>query len=296
MERRSRHWRAGYGAPIGRTTNLKLAGAGAAGAVAGLAWWALWHEPRSTALRREALALPHWPRALDGLAVAVIADLHTGSPHVGLARLERIVDRIDDERPDLVVLLGDYADRDVALGDLVEPEQVAARLARLDAPLGRFAVLGNHDWHEYGGRMARALRDEGITVLENHAVRLTGAAAPFWVAGVADASTRDPRLDPTLAPVPDGEPVLLLSHDPDVFPAVPERVALTLSGHTHGAQVDLPIVRDRFTPSQHGARYTDGHHVEDGRHLYVSNGVGTSRLPIRFRARPEVALLRLEAA
>jgi predicted MPP superfamily phosphohydrolase len=108
--------------------------------------------------------------------------------------------------------------------------------------------------------------------------------------------TRDPRVDAALDPVADGEPVLLLSHNPDVFPAVPDDVALTVSGHTHGAQVDLPVVRDRVTPSQHGARYTDGHHTENGRHLYVSNGVGTSRLPVRFRARPEVALLRMEAA
>jgi predicted MPP superfamily phosphohydrolase len=240
--------------------------------------------------------LPHWPRALAGLTVAVVSDLHTGAPHVDLARVERIVDRLNRQAPDVVGLLGDYADPAVPLGDPVEPEQVAARLGRLRAPLGRFAVLGNHDWHEYGGRMPRALREQGITVLENEAVRVDGAAAPLWIAGVADAMTRDPQLEATLTAVPDDDPVLLLSHDPDVFPHVPERVSLTLSGHTHGAQVDLPLVRDRVTPSQHGARYTDGHHVEDGRHLYVSNGVGTSRLPIRFRARPEVAVLRLEPA
>jgi predicted MPP superfamily phosphohydrolase len=278
------------------TTNLRLAAAGAVAAAGGLAWWALWHEPRSTALRRESLRLPHWPAALDGLTVAVISDLHTGAPHVGLDRVARIVERINGERPDLVVLLGDYADPAVALGDRVEPEQVAARLAKLEARLGRFAVLGNHDWHEFGTRMQRALRAQGITVLENDAVRVTGAAAPFWIAGVADATTRNPRVEAALAPVSDGEPVLLLSHDPDVFDAVPDGVALTLSGHTHGAQVDIPVVRDRVTPSRHGARYTDGHHAEDGRHLYVSNGVGTSRLPIRLGARPEVSLLKLEAA
>jgi predicted MPP superfamily phosphohydrolase len=87
--------------------------------------------------------------------------------------------------------------------------------------------------------------------------------------------------------------VLLLSHHPDVFPHVPMRVALTLSGHTHGAQVDLPGIRERFTPSKHGSRYTRGHQVEGGRHLFVSSGVGTARLPVRFRARPEIALLEL---
>jgi hypothetical protein len=267
---------------------------GAAGA--GLAWWALWHEPRSIAVRRLTLRVPHWSRALDGLTVAVVSDLHTGAPHVDLERVAGIVARLNRAAPDLVALLGDYADPAVALGHRVEPEQVADRLADLRAPLGRLAVLGNHDWHEHGARMPRALRDRGIAVLENDAVRVTGAAAPFWVAGVADATTREPRLEQALAAVPDGDPVLLLSHDPDVFPHVPARVALTLAGHTHGAQVDLPMVRDRVTPSRHGARYTGGHVVENGRHLFVSNGVGTSRLPIRLGARPEVALLRLESA
>jgi hypothetical protein len=90
--------------------------------------------------------------------------------------------------------------------------------------------------------------------------------------------------------------VLLFSHNPDVFPRVPASVALTLSGHTHGAQVDLPFLRDKFTPSRFGARYTGGHIEEDGRHLYVSDGIGTSRLPIRFRAKPELPVLELRAS
>ena len=195
----------------------------------------------------------------------------------------------------MVALLGDYADPTVAFGHRVEPGEVAEALAKLEAPLGCFAVLGNHDWVNHGAQMPRALRDHGFSVLENDAVRVDSGAAPFWVAGVADAMTRAPRIDVALARVPPDEPVILLSHDPDVFPHVPDRVSLTLAGHTHGAQVDIPVVRDKVTPSQHGAHYTDGHEVEGGRHLFVSTGVGTSRLPIRFRARPEVALLTLEA-
>ena len=262
---------------------------------AGLAWWAFWHEPRNVAVRRLTLALPHWPRELGGVTVAVVADLHTGAPHVDLDKVARIVARLNRAKPDLVALLGDYADPAVAFGHRVEPEEVAAALAKLRAPLGRVAVLGNHDWVEHGAEMPRAMRAAGITVLENDAIRVGDPASPFWVAGVADAMTRDPRLDATLGRVSADEPVLLLSHDPDVFPHVPERVSLTLSGHTHGTQVDIPVIRDKVTPSQHGAHYTQGHQVEGGRHLFVSAGVGTSRLPVRFLARPEVVLLRLEA-
>jgi predicted MPP superfamily phosphohydrolase len=275
-----------------RRTAAAAATALAAGAVF-LAWWALWHEPRGIRIRRRSISPPGWPRDLDGLTVAVVADLHTGAPHVSATRLRRLVARLNREGPDLVALLGDYADPGVALGTPVAAPAVAAALGDLKAPLGRYAVLGNHDWVHHGAIMPRVLRDHGIAVLENEAVPVRGSRAPIWIAGVADATTRTPRLDDTLSVVPADEPVLLLSHDPDVFPRVPERVALTLAGHTHGAQVGLPVVRDHVGPSQHG--YTKGHVVEGGRHLFVSPGVGTSRFPIRFHARPEVTLLRLEA-
>jgi predicted MPP superfamily phosphohydrolase len=241
-------------------------------------------EVRSVPLR-----LAHWPGALTGLRVAVIADLHTGSPQIDEERLDKIVARVSAERVDLVALLGDYIDPAVALGEWIEPEAIAVRLGRLQSRLGSYAVLGNHDWAEAGPRMPAALRDAGITVLENDVVRADG----FWIAGLGDYMTRSADLEGTLAKVPEREPVLLLSHNPDVFPQVPERVALTVSGHTHGAQVDLPFLRDRVTPSRFGARYTGGHVEEGGRHLYASDGIGTSRLPIRFRAKPEIAVLEL---
>jgi predicted MPP superfamily phosphohydrolase len=219
----------------------------------------------------------------------VIADLHAGSPQVDVDRIERIVARVNGESVDLVALLGDYIDTRVALSEWIEPEKIADRLARLESRLGTYAVLGNHDWAHVGARMGQALRDSGVTLLEN-AVAPVGS---FWIAGLGDLMKRNGDLDGTLAQVPAGAPVLLLSHNPDVFPRVPPSVALTLSGHTHGAQIDLPVLRDKLTPSRFGARYTGGHIEESGRHLYVSDGIGTSRLPIRFRTMPEIPVLEL---
>jgi predicted MPP superfamily phosphohydrolase len=241
-------------------------------------------------LTRRTLGLPQWPAELRGLRVAVISDLHTGAPHVPLDKVALVVDRVNRERPDLVALLGDYADPRVVGADPVSPREVAAALGRLSAPLGLVAVLGNHDWAEGGREMTVALRDAGVTVLENEAVEVSRG---LWVAGVADAMERRPDLAAALSAVPEDAPVILLSHDPDVFPRVPARAALTLSGHTHGAQVDLPILRHRWTPSRFGAHYAGGVFQEDGRVLFVSRGVGTSRLPVRFRAPPEVAMLEL---
>jgi predicted MPP superfamily phosphohydrolase len=249
----------------------------------------------------EVLKLPAWPESLDGLRVTVIADLHAGSPQFDEQRIAAIVARVKREQVDLVALVGDYIDPGVALGEWIQPETIAAHLARLRSRLGSVAVLGNHDWGHAGARMPAALAAEGIRVLENEAIRLdatrsdAGAAGSLWIAGVADLMQREPDLDATLAPIPPDAPVILLSHNPDLFPKVPERVALTLSGHTHGAQVDIPLLRDRVTPSKYGAHYTGGHIVEHGRHLYVSDGIGTSRLPIRFRAEPEIPVLELRA-
>lgn len=278
------------GDPLSRPLRqAMLAAAVAAGAGAARA---LWWEPRRVRLTRHELRLRRWPAALDGLRVAAIADLHVGAPHVGLRKLERVVAGVNRWDPELVALLGDYADPQVALGSRIAPEAVAARLSQLRAPA--IAILGNHDWDEWGPRMVAALRGAGLTVLENGAMAVAVRGSRLWVVGLADATTRSPALG-ALDAVPADEPALVLSHDPDVFPHVPSDVALTLAGHVHGSQVNLPLLRAGVTPSRYGARYRAGHIEEHGRHLFVSRGVGTSRLPVRFLAPPEVALLELLA-
>jgi len=246
----------------------------------------IFREQADLRVRRVRLDLRHWHR---DLRVAVASDFHAGAPDVDVERLAEIVDVVHAQSPDLILLPGDFIDHDVELAEPIRHEEIASALGRLGAPLGVFAVLGNHDWRHGGERMARALADAGIRVLENEAVQVDD----FWIAGLADQMARDVDLDGTLAQVPDGEPVIVLAHNPDVFPRVPERVAITVAGHTHGAQVDVPVLRDKLTPSRYGARYAGGHVEEDGRHLYASTGIGTSRLPIRFRAKPEVAVLEL---
>jgi uncharacterized protein len=273
-----------------RRARAATAGAALAGAAAAaVAWRALWHEPRHGRVRERALALPRWPAELDGLRVALISDLHAGAPHVDERRIERLVAAVGPHAPDLIVLLGDFIDPNVRGGSPVAPEAVAERLGGLRAPLGVLAVLGNHDWRNGGERVAAALRAAGIRVLENEVADL----GRLHVAGVADARTRDADVAGTLRAVPDGAPVLLLSHDPDLFPHVPARVALTVSGHTHGGQVAIPFVRRPVIPSRFGERYARGHIVEDGRHLYVTAGVGTSGWPVRLLAPPEVVILAL---
>jgi predicted MPP superfamily phosphohydrolase len=223
---------------------------------------------------------------------------------MGLAQLRRVVERTNAEAPDVVLITGDFviggpqdeggARGGVAGGKFVEPELIAAELKNLRAPLGVHAVLGNHDWWFDGVRVTRALEGVGIKVLENQATRVEHGGRAFWLVGVADLWTRKPDVAGALHEVAAEDAVLLFTHNPDIFPGVPARVSLTIAGHTHGGQVNLPLVGRPVVPSRFGQRYAMGHVVEGGRHLYVGGGLGTSIIPIRFRVPPEIVILSLE--
>lgn len=248
-------------------------------------------EPGWVVTRETRLPIARWPAALGSLRIVAISDLHTGAPHVTVEKVADVVARVNAAHPDLVVLLGDYVIHGVLGGHFVEPERTAAALRGLAAPLGIFAVLGNHDWWYDGDRVGRALADAGIRVLEDSAVRLDTRGGPLWLAGVSDLYTRPADVRRALAAVPENAPVILLTHNPDVFVHVPARVLLTVAGHTHGGQVNLPIFGRLIVPSQFGERFAIGHVREDGRDLFVTPGIGTSIVPVRFGVPPEISVL-----
>jgi predicted MPP superfamily phosphohydrolase len=265
-------------------------------AAAAIGAWGVFVEPAQLVVRESTIAPPGWPRALDGLRIALLSDLHVGSPRNGIAHLREVVERTNDERPDLVLLAGDFVIHGVIGGRFVPPEEFAPELAKLRAPLGTFAVLGNHDWWLSARRVREALEANGIPVIDDRVARLAPAdraGAAFWLAGVSDFWEGLHDLDGALAQVEDDAPVLVLTHNPDLFPEIPARVALTLAGHTHGGQVAVPGLGRPVVPSQYGQRYALGHVVEDGRHLFVTPGVGTSILPVRLGTPPEVSMLVL---
>ena len=211
---------------------------------------------------------------------------------------------------DLILLGGDYAPAVKPNYAPVPFDEAAAIMAEMTAPLGRYAILGNHDWQEdpiakqngrLPNRFATALESHGIPVLSNKAVSL-GA---FWLAGLEDRrvygsrfKTRFEGLDDlagTMAQVPEKEPVILLAHEPDIFPEVPETVALTLSGHTHGGQIRL-FGKTPVVPSRYGSRYVYGHIREGNRDLVVSGGLGCSGVPLRLGVTPEITRIELRSA
>lgn len=266
------------------------------GIAAGLALGAIIYgfgiEPDRLRVDRTELDIPELD---EPVTVAVLTDLHVGAPHIDADKLARVVDETNANEPDVIVILGDLVIHGVKGGTFVPPEPIAEELGRLQAPRGVYAVLGNHDWWYDGPRVTAALRSAGIEVLYNEALPLPAAGTDdgLWVAGLADLATGDTNIPRTLHSVPEGAPVLLLTHQPDVFPEVPDRVSVTLAGHTHGGQVRVPFFGAVVVPSRYGARYAEGHIVEDGRHLFVSTGVGTSIIPVRMFVVPRVDILHL---
>lgn len=285
---------------IWRTWRRPLAiGALILGGVAyGLGVWAFLIEPELLVVRRVAIQSAAWTG--PPLRLGVLSDTHVGEPHMPARRVEAIVARLGEERPDLLLLVGDYVGGHAPMSarDQADRNSIAqglAAFARISPPLGRVAVLGNHDWWYDGPTVEAGLRRAGVVVLENNAVRIAPAGSAFWIAGLADDDSRraGPSVSEALAGVPAGEPVIVLTHRPDPFENVPSTVALTLAAHSHCGQVNLPWIGRPIVPSPGSRRWPCGSYDEGGRKLFVTGGVGTSILPVRFRAPPEIVIVTL---
>jgi len=260
-----------------------------------LGLWSLWLEPAS--LRVQDVDLPlDWPYPRP-LRVTLVSDLHVGAPYHGLSRLPSTVDRINATHPDIICLAGDFVTLGIIGGSVTPPEALTRALSRLKAPAGVFAVMGNHDRVYSGQRVRAALAAAGIRDLEDTSVVVITPSGRVWVTGVSDFWTGAHDIGRALRAVADSvTPILLLTHNPDLFPGIPARVTLTLAGHTHGGQVRLPLIGAPIVPSVFGQRYVRGHVVEGGRHLFVSTGIGTSDIPIRLGVPPTIFVLTVRAA
>lgn len=249
---------------------------------------AVWIEPARLVVNRKELQVPRWPQDLSGLRVALLSDLHVGSLHWDIPRLAELVQRTNAEQPDLILLAGDYLHT-----PRVPIEPIAAELGKLRAPLGVLAVLGNHDWWNDGPKTRAALEARGVRVLDDEALRIDTPRGSFCVLGLRDEYVRQRSAAQELDLALPGLPLLVLVHEPDVFADLDQRALLTMAGHTHGGQVDLPLLGRLIVPSRFGSRYAAGEIVDNGRMLFVTTGVGTSIIPVRFRVPPEIALLTL---
>ena len=304
---------------ITRRTFLKRFGQLFIGSLA-LGGYSFGIEPMRLRVQSYDLSPPSWPTGLK-LKVAALADIHACQPWMSPSRIRYLVEQTNALEPDLVVLLGDYSTSHPFQTGQVHSKDWSSALSGLAAPLGVHAILGNHDW--WADRIAQkrgagpvfgriALENVGIPVYENKAVRLAKDGKPFWLAGLGDQLALLPYrrygrsrwqgtddVIGTLARITDDAPVILMAHEPDIFHSIPDRVSLTLAGHTHGGQVRLlgysPVVPSRFRN-----RYVYGHIVERDRdmgplprHMIVSGGLGNSIMPVRLGVPPEIVVVNL---
>lgn len=290
---------------------LQLLGLGAVsmGTAAG---YAFGYEPLLRLETRNYDVQPkNWKKGLN-LRVAIIADVHACEPWMSAERIDAICKYTNDLGADIILLLGDYAAATNFVTDYIPPDIWSEILGQLKAPLGVHAVMGNHDWWEdktaqemRGGDTFghRALRRAGINVFSNNALKLKKEEYEFWLAGLESQWAMLPSekhgssgitglddLQGTMSQIDDNDPVILMAHEPDIFPQVPNKVSLTLSGHTHGGQINF-FGFAPYVPSRFGRRYVYGHIVENEQDLVVSGGLGCSILPVRFGSPPEIVVV-----
>ncbi|WP_026608250.1 metallophosphoesterase [Methylocapsa acidiphila] len=294
---------------------LFLQGAGGfALATAGFGSYAFALEPGlSLQITSYRLTPPNWPEGLT-VRAAILSDIHACEPWTPAARVRSIAEAANALSPDIIFILGDFNGSQRHLVRPVTPPEWGEALSVLDAPLGVYSILGNHDWwhgalpgmpSDDAAGIRQALAAARIRLLENDVVRISKGGRHFWVAGLGDQlagvfgrhmGEGADDLPGTLAQITDRGPVILLAHEPYIFRRVPDRVSLTLSGHTHGGQINLPFLGTPLSLRRFGATFTDlvyGHIVQNGRHLIISGGLGTSHIPVRFMRPPEIVELTL---
>ncbi len=274
------------------TMGKVLLAAGAA-AVLALGLYAVLIEPQRLVITRWTVETEKWGDQKP-LTIALISDLHAIWPWMTPGHLEKIVSTANAQKPDLILLLGDYVGTH-PYGRQLQPENGVAPLKKLSASCGVFAVYGNHDIR-YGHGWPEALAATGISVLQNEARPIDCNDRKFWGAGLAELWWQKQDIARTLAQVSDSNPVIMMMHNPDAFPDIPASVSLSAAGHTHGGQVRFPFIGaiPSVVPSKYGLRYLHGHIIEDGKDLVVTSGIGASGLPVRFLTPPEIALVTLQ--
>ncbi|MBV9528923.1 metallophosphoesterase [Sphingomonas sp.] len=251
--------------------------------VLGVAGYGYAEATRAPVVRRATFTLPDLPPGTAPIRILLMADMHAQGPDMPTARLERIVGQANALHPDIIVLAGDFIGNNVVATRRYDEAAAIAPLAGLRAKEGVFAVLGNNDRPDGAAAMA-ALRAAGINVLEKRAVQL----GPIVLGGLRT------RFGSTVRRILARSGArIVISHSPDGFASLPPGIDLMLAGHTHCGQIVLPLVGPLATGSEFGSRYLCGVTVENGRALVVTGGLGTSQVPFRIGAPPDMWLIEL---
>ncbi|SEH69620.1 hypothetical protein SAMN05192559_103122 [Halobacillus karajensis] len=254
--------------------------------------YARYIEPNMLAIRNHEIINHKIPRNFHNFKVLQFSDTHIGF-HYELDDLERLVAKINEEEPDLILFTGDLVDEPQTYAF---PSRLVNILKKLEAPKGKFWIYGNHDHGGYGTEKIRSVFEQsGFQLLQNEHTSITNGSESFTLAGVDDVMLGKPDIKQTLKNVDEEAFTLVMVHEPDVaseYQHLP--IDVQLSGHSHGGQVQVPFFGYLVTPP-YAEHYVEGHYpMDNGLELYVSRGIGTTRLPYRFLCRPEISVFHLK--
>ena len=268
--------------------------------------YAYFVEPRQFVVVEETLTVPNWDPQLNGFKVVAISDIHTGSNYAPLERLRLVVEKANEQNADLIVLLGDYVsestrgrNRNRAEGtdgtELKIPVPVIAdSLQGFQAKHGVYAIIGNHDWYHNEHKVHAEFERVGINVLNNEIAEIPVGDRRVRLWGIEDLWKNRRVPAEVFDALTDKHNVVALTHNPDSLLTAPTGFSIMFAGHSHGGQINFPVFGP-FSPFN-DARFMDGHAEVDGKHVYVTSGVGTSVIPLRWRVPPEIAVITLTAA
>ena len=228
-------------------------------------------------------------KELSGIRIAFLSDFHI-KPYQE-KRLERIVELVNTENPDIILSVGDFVAGHTH-NSTMPIENIAKYLSKMKSKYGFYTTLGNHDGWYGSEKITKALEQNGIHVLANENLKLNIDGKTIYLAGIEDMMTGNADIQSTLSKTQ--TPAILLSHTPDIFPKVWENVSLTLAGHTHGGQIRIPLLGSIFTASKYGNKYAKGYIVERGKKIIITTGIGVSVLPIRFNCLPEIVIINFQ--
>ncbi len=230
---------------------------------------------------------------LDGLKIAIISDIHFGNLPIEAWRLQNIIRTANNANADIIVLLGDYVNAATPFGQL-NLDTLSHNLKKLHAPLGVYAIMGNHDSFYEVSSVRKCIANANIPILENSNIEIKTARGSFYLAGIADAFTQNYFFVPTFANILNDKPVILLSHSPDTFREIPHPAKIMFSGHTHGGQIKFPKI-GALLVNLNVEKIAEGKLERDDKTLYVTRGLGTSRIPVRFLCTPAITIATIFA-
>ncbi len=257
-------------------------------------FWGAKIEPRLLTVNKKAIFIPDENKQLNGLKIAVLSDLHLGSLNIDKKKLEKIIKKTNLEKPDLIFITGDIDARTTAYA-YKDKKHIVEQLKKLSPAIGTYAILGNHDFKPEN-TVKPIYQQSKIPLLVDEYIEIKSKDRNFYIAGLNDkwGHNSEKEISNLISKIPKGKAVILLAHNPDVFPKVPNRVNLTISGHTHGGQIYLPFFGGLFIPSEYNQRFVKGYIVENNKRFYVSSGIGNAA-PFRLGNIPEINILTLHS-